>query len=230
MAFRNGQNGYGAVTKALHWLTVAAFAAQFYVGYSMKTEDDVRERECDPPGEDRSGGETSDAEEDRLDRLEERCERADERREEAAEDPVGTAWSELTGGDGLGGGLSMPELHVLLGLLILLLAALRLMWRRATPLPPWDARLTPGNRRTVHATETVLVTLQFVVPITGILLVAADDDWLWLHIAGHIAFFTALASHVGMVLARGLLPRMLPSTRRPTGYAAAPARSPKAET
>ena len=114
MKLRNGQHGYGAVTKALHWLTAAAFAAQFYVDYSMETADDFREKECDPPGEDRSGGETSEAEEDRLDRLEERCERAEERREEAAEDPVGTAWSDLTSGDGLGSGLSMPELHVLL--------------------------------------------------------------------------------------------------------------------
>lgn len=230
MKLRNGQHGYGAVTKALHWLTVAAFAAQFYVGYSMETEDTFREKECDPTGEDRRGGETSEAEEDRFDRLEERCERAQERREEAAEDPVGTAWSDLTSGDGLGSGLSMPELHVLLGLLILLLAALRLMWRRSTPLPPWDARLTPGNQRTVHATETVLITLQFVVPITGILLVAGDDDWLWLHIAGHIAFFTALAAHVGMVLTKGLLPRMLPGTRRPTAQAPAPGRSSKTKT
>ncbi|PVG83976.1 hypothetical protein DDE18_06765 [Nocardioides gansuensis] len=215
MRLRNGEHGYGAVTKALHWLTVFAFATQFYVGYTMETEADVRAVDCDPPGEDQSGGDTSDPEEERLDRLEERCEAAQERREEQAEGAVGTAWSELTGGGNvLGDGVSSAEVHVLLGLLIISLAVLRLLWRRMTPLPPWDPRLTPGDQRVVHATETVLLTLQFVVPATGILLVAADDDLLWLHVAGHLAFFAALGAHLGMVLGKRLLPRMLPGVRQ----------------
>ena len=53
MHLRNGEHGYGAVTKALHWLTVAAIAAQFFVGYTMETEADVPEVDCDPPGDDR---------------------------------------------------------------------------------------------------------------------------------------------------------------------------------
>ena len=54
MHLRNGEHGYGAVTKALHWLTVAAIAAQFFVGYTMETEGDVPEVDCDPPGDDRA--------------------------------------------------------------------------------------------------------------------------------------------------------------------------------
>ena len=80
--------GYGVVAKTLHWLTVAAFVLQFVVGYAMSTETD-----CDPPGEDRSGGDTSDAEEERIDRLEEACETR-----VGDEDSLGTAWSDLWGG------------------------------------------------------------------------------------------------------------------------------------
>ena len=35
---RNGEHGYGWVTKSLHWLTVAALIAQFVVGYLMEDE------------------------------------------------------------------------------------------------------------------------------------------------------------------------------------------------
>ncbi len=33
---RNGEHGYGAVTKLLHWLTVAALATQLTVGLTME--------------------------------------------------------------------------------------------------------------------------------------------------------------------------------------------------
>ena len=35
MRYRNGAHGHVLVTKALHWLTVAAMLGQFLVGYSM---------------------------------------------------------------------------------------------------------------------------------------------------------------------------------------------------
>ncbi|GAA4365102.1 cytochrome b [Nocardioides caricicola] len=35
MRLRNGEHGYGLVTKTLHWVTVLAVAAQFTVGYLM---------------------------------------------------------------------------------------------------------------------------------------------------------------------------------------------------
>ncbi|MGY0535914.1 cytochrome b/b6 domain-containing protein [Nocardioides sp. YJ-D4] len=192
--------GYGVVTKTLHWLTVAAFVLQFVVGYAMSTEAD-----CDPPGEDRSGGDTSDAEDERIDRIEEACEAR-----LGDEGTLETAWSDLWGG-GIGvDGISLPELHILLGLAILLLGGLRLAWRMIAPLPPWDPRLTAGDRRLAHVTERALLSLMFVVPLTGLALVAVSGDLVALHIAAHIAFFVALGAHLLLVLRRGLLPRMLP--------------------
>ena len=35
MPLRNGEHGYGGVTKLLHWLTVSAILGQFLVGYRM---------------------------------------------------------------------------------------------------------------------------------------------------------------------------------------------------
>ncbi|MDQ4112045.1 MAG: cytochrome b/b6 domain-containing protein [Actinomycetota bacterium] len=194
--------GYGVVTKTLHWLTVAAFVLQFVVGYAMSTEPD-----CDPPGEDRGGGETSDAEKERIDRLEEACEAR-----VGDEGSLETAWADLWGG-GIGvDGISLPELHILLGLAVLLLGGLRVGWRMIAPLPPWAPRLTATDRRLAHVTERVLLSLMFVVPLTGLTLVAVSDDLVALHIAAHIAFFGALGAHLLLVLSRGLLPRMLPGT------------------
>ena len=39
MPLRNGPYGYGTVTKALHWVTFLALAAQFTVGYAMDVDD-----------------------------------------------------------------------------------------------------------------------------------------------------------------------------------------------
>ncbi len=78
----------------MHWLTVAAVAAQFAVGYNL----DLDERDCDPPGEELSGGDTTDAFEDRLDRLEDACE------------------ARAGDYDMVGGGFDLAELHLALGL------------------------------------------------------------------------------------------------------------------
>jgi cytochrome b561 len=176
MHLRNDQRGYGTITKLLHWSTVTAFAAQFLVGYTMVTDSEIAEVDCDPPGEDRSGGSSSDADEERLDRIEEQCEAAQDQREDQADDLVGTAWDDLLTGDLAPAGLSLPEAHVLLGVLIVALGVARLLRRRAAPLPPWDPRLTAAERRRAHDTESALLTLQFLVPATGILLVTGNDD------------------------------------------------------
>ncbi|MEU6136419.1 cytochrome b/b6 domain-containing protein [Nocardioides sp. NPDC047086] len=196
--------GYGVVAKTLHWLSVAAFVLQFVVGYAMSTE-----AECDPPGEDRSGGDTSDVEEERLDRLEEACEAR------TGEDgTLAAAWTDLWDGRIGVDGIALPELHILLGLGILLLGGLRVAWRLIASLPPWDPRLTATDRRLAHVTERVLLALMFVVPLTGLALVAVSDDLVALHVAAHVAFFVALGVHLLLVLRRGLLPRMLPGLRR----------------
>lgn len=207
MSLRNGPQGYGVVTKVLHWLTVLLVAGQFLVGYTMDADDG--RPECDPVGEDRSGGDLTDAEKERLDRLEEACEAEQERLEAAEEDPW-TAFSDLASGELWQDGLSLPEGHVLLGLAILLMAVLRVVWRRVAGLPPWSDRLSEAERRLVHWTERILLTLLFVVPATGLLMIAgSDDDWLPLHVTAHIAFFVALAAHLFTNLRPRVLRRML---------------------
>ena len=207
MPLRNGEHGYGAVTKLLHWTTVVALASQFAVGYTMDADGDAADRECDPAGEGRSGGDTSEADEAREDRLEDACEARQERAEEAAEDGVGTAWTDLWDGSLLDGGVSGPEAHVLLGLGIILLGLVRVLWRSTTPLPPWAPALSERERALESRLEKVLLALLFVVPGSGLLLIAGKDDWLALHVAAHVAFFATLALHVGLVLTHTVVRR-----------------------
>jgi cytochrome b561 len=96
--------------------------------------------------------------------------------------------------------------HVALGLTILALAVLRVAWRR-TGLPPRAATLRDGERTLAHWTERVLLATLFVIPLSGLLVLVVDDEWLPLHVGGHIAFFVALAAHLGLVLRHQLVDR-----------------------
>ena len=188
MTLRSGEHGYGWMTKILHWLTVLLVGAQFVVGYTMELDDDG----CDPAAERRSGGDTSDAAEERLDRIEDAC--------EAGADQI-----DLTAG-----GLDRPELHLLLGLSILVIAVARPLWRRYDGFPPWSEHLSAVERRLVHWTERALMVLLFVVPLSGLLLISTDDyDWLPLHVGAHVAFFVALAAHLFTNLRPRVLRRMV---------------------
>jgi cytochrome b561 len=179
--------GYRGSQKILHWSTVGAVTAQFAVGYNLDLDGD-----CDPPGEELSGGDTTDAFEDRLDRLEDQCEaRADDY-------------------DLLGGGFDLAELHLVLGLTVLALGLVRPLWRRYAGLPPWSERLSMAERRLATWTERALMLLLVVVPLSGLLLIGTGDDaWLPLHIGAHVAFFVALAAHLFTNLRPAILRRML---------------------
>jgi len=215
MRLRNGSHGYGLVTKFLHWGTVAALVGQFVIGYMMIAEGDFEKADCNPPADNRDAGDPGDAAQARIDRIEELCEQRQDRLEARADDPLGTAYSDLASGNILGGGLTLPEIHVLLGLVILVLATSRVAWRRTAGLPPWARSLSPEERTWAHWTERLLLSLLFVIPLSGLLLVAVSYDLLPLHIAAHIGFFVALAAHVGLVVKRTvvqpdrLLQRML---------------------
>ncbi|WP_435188349.1 cytochrome b [Streptomyces sp. bgisy126] len=114
------------------------------------------------------------------------------------------------GGDGYEpfGEDALLTVHVLVGVLVVVLGVARLLWRRHTGLPPWAPTLTAFERRLAHRTEVALHTLTFVVPVTGILLLASDDDGLlWVHVTAQVLFLAALACHVGLVLKHQLVDR-----------------------
>lgn len=97
--------------------------------------------------------------------------------------------------------------HVVVGVTILVLAAVRLYWRRRTTLPPWAEGLSATERTVAHWTERALYLLLFVIPLTGLWLVLVSDDAVAVHVASHIAFFTAVAAHLGLVLKHQLINR-----------------------
>ena len=117
--------------------------------------------------------------------------------------------------------------HAVLGCTILVLAVVRVAWRRIHGLPPWSPALSARERRVEGLTEKVLYATLFLIPLTGLaLLVVAGEDWdlgrreweaplelvdgdvaLGAHIATHVTFFAAFAVHVGLVLTHQLLHR-----------------------
>ncbi|HEX2286626.1 MAG TPA: cytochrome b/b6 domain-containing protein [Mycobacterium sp.] len=190
MHWRNGAHGYGLVTKTLHWLTVAAVVTQFAVGLAMEAEDPALELEKDRVEQfekliEGQGEAAEELFEREIDALEEELDAREE-------NYVAAAFAEP--------GLSLPEIHVLLGLSIIVLALIRILWRTVTPLPPWAGHLTPGERRLQAGLENALLTLLLVVPLTGLLLLAAGIDWLPLHVGAQLVLLAVIAVHVGLVL------------------------------
>ena len=83
--------------------------------------------------------------------------------------------------------------HVVLGVTILVLATVRVWWRRRSTLPPWAPGLSAAERTLAHWNERALYTLLFVVPLTGLWLVLISDDAVAVHIASHVALFVVVA-------------------------------------
>jgi cytochrome b561 len=197
---RNGEHGYGVVTKVLHWLTVALLVAQFAVGLTMDTDahEDRADERADALEERRE-----EQAERRGEGAEERLEAEVERREEAAdahEGDHGDVAAQLLGGDGWADGLQGLEVHLMLGALLLLVAGVRLLWRRTTPLPPWAEHLGEDERRLEGVLEKAMLALLVVVPATGLLLVLVSDDLVVLHIAAQLVLVSTVTIHVGLVL------------------------------
>lgn len=166
-----GRDGYGLVTKVLHWAMVVALAGQFALGWAMTRQDDL----VRPLADRWFGGE---------------------------EDAVVVA-------------------HAAIGVVLLVLAVVRLAWRMATDLPPWSPALSATERRIVHVVERVLYACMFLIPLTGLGLfllsgedwevgpdrewtapfeLADDDVFLAAHIATHIVFLAAFLVHVTIVV------------------------------
>lgn len=199
-----GPAAYGVVSRALHWLTVVVLVAQFVVGWTMSDDAydvgaDRAEQRLDA-FEDR--GEA--AAERQGETAEERFEREVQRREAALEpgedDGVPEALVDVVTLRGVGDGLSAPEVHVLLGLLVLGIGVVRLVRRRIVPLPPWAEHLSARERVLEGALEKALLTLLLVVPLTGLALALGTDDLLVLHVAAQVALLLVVSVHVGLVL------------------------------
>lgn len=189
MPLRNRPEGYGLVSKTLHWATVAALVAQLVIGYTMDWDDGGSGR-----GRGRGRG-------------------GDSGRGRGRGGDDDSAWTLPDLGDD-----ALLTAHVVLGLTIIALGLARWVWRKADSLPAWAEQLTDADKRFAHRTERVLLTLLIIVPLTGIVLVlSGDDDLVPLHVAAHIALYLAVAAHLFLVLRRRLLPRMLTSaSREPT--------------
>jgi cytochrome b561 len=207
--WRNGEHGYGLVTKALHWLTVALLVAQVVVGLTM-----------DAHGHESAADLAADAADERADGWEERAEERAEQHGEAAEERVDVEADRrdeaadrlgdrgdhadvaeaLLTGEGFRDGLQGIELHLTLGTVLLVVGLLRLLWRRTTPLPPWAEHLSARERQLEGWLEKVLLTLLLVVPLSGLLLVLGDDDLLVVHVAAQLLLLSVVVIHVGLVL------------------------------
>jgi cytochrome b561 len=172
---------YGRVTKTLHWLTVAALACQFVIGYLLHHASG--HGRSGHSGHGHGGGSDDDG-----------------------RSGSGRGGDDFSLGFGAGDD-TLATVHVGLGLTILTLAVVRLLWRRATALPAWAPGLSQAERVLATWTERTLYLCLFLIPLTGISLLLVSDDLLALHVATHIAFFVALAAHLGLVLKHQLIDR-----------------------
>ena len=208
MPLRNGEHGYGVVTKVLHWLTVLAIAAQFVIGYTMDPDAaadraDSRVDAFEARGELRA--------EDQGKSAEEKFRAEVERREDAVDAleqaPGPDALADVLAGGAISNGLSGIEAHLSVGLCVIALGLVRLLWRRATPLPPWAKHLSASERALSSRLEKTLLLLLLIVPGSGLLLVLASDDLLPVHVAAQIALLATVVLHVGLVIKHTVVQR-----------------------
>jgi cytochrome b561 len=174
-----GTPAYGRVARTLHWTTVLVLAAQLTLGYAMDVDEGGRGR-----GRGRSGSSG----------------RGRGRGGEA--EGYGDVVERLAAWPG-----DVLAWHVVLGVTVLVLGIARVVWRRTHGLPPWAATLSPRERRLAGSTEHVLLASLFAVPLSGFALLVGGDDLVALHVATHVAFFVALAAHVGLVLKHQVVDR-----------------------
>ena len=222
MQLRNGDHGYGVVTKSLHWLTVLVIAAQFVVGLTMSGDDeadraeerlarleerhetdreaaeerfeqDLERREETAEAKGEQAEEQFDAEADRLEDEFRARQEAEDQRFEAR---LSAQEAELDAGEDS----DVSPLHVGLGVTLLALGLVRLLWRRTTPLPPWAEHLSPAERSLESWLEKGLLTLLIVVPATGLLLLVVGTDWVAVHVTAQLLLLAVIAGHVGLVL------------------------------
>lgn len=65
--------------------------------------------------------------------------------------------------------------HKSVGLLAFVVAVVRVLWRRLTPLPDWAPNLSAGEKRAIHRVERLLYAGMFLMPVSGVVFVMAGD-------------------------------------------------------
>jgi cytochrome b561 len=90
----------------------------------------------------------------------------------AAAAMMNTPDGETTAGFTQGG---LYEWHKSIGLVVLMLAIVRVIWRRTTPLPDWAPNLGDGEKRAIEWTERLLYLCMFLMPLSGFIFVMAGN-------------------------------------------------------
>jgi cytochrome b561 len=132
--------------------------------------------------------------------------------------------------------------HKSLGLIVLVLAVVRIINRSAGELPPWAATLSPFEQKLIHRIEPLLYGAMLVMPASGYLYTMAGGYGVMLfgafelpnpigtspslagvarfiHVATAFALLLPLGAHFGIVVGHqylekdGLIRRMLPRGR-----------------
>lgn len=70
---------------------------------------------------------------------------------------------------------ALYEWHKSVGIVAFIVALVRYVWRRATPLPDWAPNLSPGEQQTTHWVERLLYVCMFVMPLSGFVFVMAGN-------------------------------------------------------
>jgi cytochrome b561 len=127
----------------------------------------------------------------------------------------------------IGGAVGAEDnVHATAGLFVLVLATIRLAWRLSVALPDWAPTLSSWEKRLIGLYEKVIYAMLFAKPITGLLLLGAEDEEIrllgdieiavpWgdryedlfdsLHFWTGAVLLIALALHIGLVLRHQLL-------------------------
>lgn len=145
---------------------------------------------------------------------------------------------------------SVFDWHATIGLIVLILAIIRIIWRKTTPLPSWAPGLTKAEQGLAHRTEQVMYFVMIAKPVSGYVLAGSaahhidllgavslgnpfgensglEDAALVVHIITGVAFLVVWVIHVGQALRHQfgkkdhLLERMLPGRSEPATTGAA---------
>jgi cytochrome b561 len=71
--------------------------------------------------------------------------------------------------------VEMYNLHKSFGLVVLLLAAIRLAWRLRNPAPPWPEHMADWEKRAARASHILLYAVLFVQPVSGLIMALAAE-------------------------------------------------------